>query len=48
MARYKPYSYNEVKHLEFRYQDLLQPNTIEYVIHEVTVQDKTFSLKSDR
>jgi transposase len=35
MARYKPYSYNEVKHLEFRFQDLLRPNTIEYAIHDV-------------
>jgi hypothetical protein len=29
MARYKPYSYNDVKHLEFRFQELLRPNTIE-------------------
>ena len=35
MARYQPYSYNEVKHLEFRFQDLLRPNTIEYAIHDV-------------
>ena len=33
MAHFKPYSYNEVKHLEFRFQDLLRPNTIEYAIH---------------
>ena len=35
MARYKPYSYNEVKRLEFCFQDLLKPNTIEYAIHYV-------------
>jgi hypothetical protein len=35
MARYKPYSYDEVKHVEFRFQELLQPNTIEYTIHQV-------------
>lgn len=35
MAHYKPYSYQEVKHLEFRFQDLLRPNTIEYAIHDV-------------
>jgi transposase len=35
MARYKSYSYNEVKHLEFRFQDLLRPNTMEYAIHYV-------------
>jgi transposase len=35
MARYKSYSYNEVKRLEFRFQDLIRPNTIEYTIHYV-------------
>jgi transposase len=48
MARYKPYSYNEVKHLEFRYQDLLQPNTIEYVIHEVVDHDIDLSIFESR
>jgi len=48
MARYKPYSYNEVKHLEFRYQDLLQPNTIEYVIHEVVDHDVDLSVFESR
>ena len=48
MARYKPYSYNEVKHLEFRYQDLLQPNTIEYVIHEVVDHDIDLSVFESR
>ena len=35
MAHYKPYSYHEVKHLEFRFQDLRRPNTIETAIHDV-------------
>lgn len=35
MARYKPYSYNEVNRLEFCFQDLLKPDTIEYAIHYV-------------
>jgi hypothetical protein len=29
MAHFKPYSYNEVPHVELRFQDLLRPNTIE-------------------
>ena len=48
MARYKPYSYNEIKRLEFSYQDLLQPNTIEYVIHEVVDHDIDLSIFESR
>lgn len=35
MAHYKSYSYNEIKRLEFRPEDLLRPGTIEYAIHYV-------------
>ena len=33
MSHYKSYSYNEVKRMEFRFEDLIRPNTIEYTIH---------------
>lgn len=48
MARYKFYSYNEVKHLEFRFQELLQPNTIEYGIHQVVDHDIDLSVFESR
>ena len=48
MARYKPYSYNEIKQLEFRYQELLQPHTIEYLIHNVVDHDIDLSVFESR
>lgn len=48
MARYKPYSYKKIKRLEFCCQDLLQPNTIEYVIHHVVDHDIDLSIFESR
>ena len=39
MAHYKSYSYNEVKHREIRFDELIQPGTLEYTIHSVMEQN---------